>query len=178
MKVKFSTKELVRAGLFLALALLMPFVTAQIPEIGSAMLPMHIPVLLCGFVCSPLAVLVVGAAAPLLRNLMFGMPPLFPTAIAMAFELATYGFLAAVAYRRLKKTPYRPVLSLLISMVGGRIVWGVVSLVLYTAAGMEFTWQVFAAGAVLNAIPGIVIQIILIPIVIAALERAGFIGKD
>ena len=84
-------KQLVLASMFLALALALPFLTGQIPQIGSMLCPMHIPVLLCGFFCGWPWGAAVGAVAPLLRSLIFGMPPMFPTALCMAFELATYG---------------------------------------------------------------------------------------
>ena len=86
-----NTKKLVYSALFLALALVLPFLTGQIQTFGQMLAPMHLPVLLCGFVCGPVWGLAVGAVAPLLRSLLFGMPPMFPTAVAMAFELAAYG---------------------------------------------------------------------------------------
>lgn len=89
-----STRDLVLAAFFLALGLLMPFLTAQIPSLGARLLPMHIPVLICGFVLGGPMGLIVGFITPLLRSLLIGMPPMFPTAVAMAFELAAYGLLA------------------------------------------------------------------------------------
>jgi thiamine transporter ThiT len=80
--------------MFVALGLILPFFTGQIPKVGSMMLPMHIPVLLCGLICGWKYGLMAGAVLPLLRSALFGMPPLFPTAAAMAFELAAYGFLS------------------------------------------------------------------------------------
>lgn len=46
-------RNLVYAGAALALCLVLPFLTGQIPQIGSALCPMHIPVLLAGFLCGP-----------------------------------------------------------------------------------------------------------------------------
>ena len=83
MKKRVSVIELVLGALFLALALVLPFLTGQIPEIGSMLCPMHLPVLICGFVCGWPWGLAVGFIAPLLRSLTLGMPPLFPTAICM-----------------------------------------------------------------------------------------------
>ena len=94
-----NTKKLVYSALFLALALVLPFLTGQIQTFGQMLAPMHLPVLLCGFVCGPVWGLAVGAVAPLLRSLLFSMPPMFPTAVAMAFELAAYGLFTGLFYR-------------------------------------------------------------------------------
>ena len=164
--------KLTYAGLCLALCLVLPFLTGQIPQIGSKLLPMHIPVLLCGFLCGPVWGLGVGAVAPLLRSLIFGMPPLFPTATAMAFELAAYGLLSGLFYKLLpKRTPYL-YLALILTMIGGRLVWGLAMTVLMQVAGKGFTLAAFWAGAFANAWPGIVLQLVLIPPVVAALKKA------
>ena len=159
--------------MFLALGLVLPFFTGQIREIGNKLLPMHIPVLLCGFLCGPQYGLLVGFITPLLRSLLFSMPPL-PRAIGMAFELATYGAVTGLLYRKLPKYKARIYISLLIAMVAGRLVWGIVSILIYGIEGSAFTWQMFAGGAFLNAIPGIVVQIILIPVLMLALEKARY----
>ena len=167
-----STLNMVLAAMFLALGIVMPFITGQIPEIGSMLLPMHLPVLICGFVCGWKYGLVVGFVVPLLRSVMFGMPPLMPTATCMAFELATYGLCTGLLYQRLPKNNVSIYVSLFGAMAVGRLVWGVVSLILYGVIGKAFTVQVFLAGAFLNAVPGIIMQIVLIPIIIMALKRA------
>lgn len=168
-----QTKKLILSAMFLALGLVLPFFTGQIREIGNKLLPMHIPVLLCGFVCGPQYGLLVGFITPLLRSLLFSMPPL-PRAIGMAFELATYGAVTGLLYQKLPKSKARIYISLLIAMVAGRLVWGIVSILIYGIEGSAFTWQMFAGGAFLNAIPGIVVQIILIPVLMLALEKAGY----
>lgn len=170
-----TTRKLVLAGLFIAIGLVLPFITGQIPEIGKQLLPMHIPVLIAGFVIGWKYGLAVGFILPILRSLLFSMPPMFPTAIAMSFELATYGCLTGLLYDRLpKKTPYIYI-TLILSMLGGRVVWGIVSLILYGISGTGFGWEAFMAGAFMNALPGIIIQIIIIPIIIIALERSSLI---
>ena len=164
--------KLTYAGLCLALCMVLPLLTGQIPQIGSKLLPMHIPVLLCGFLCGPLWGLGVGLAAPILRSLVFGMPPLFPTAAAMAFELAAYGLLSGLFYRLLpQKTPYLYV-SLILAMIGGRLVWGLAMTILMGLSGKGFSLAAFWTGAFANAWPGIVLQLILIPPVVAALKKA------
>ena len=108
--------KMVLAAMFLALAMVLPFLTGQIPQIGSALCPMHIPVLLCGFFCGPWYALAVGFIAPLLRFLIFGMPPIMPTGIAMCFELATYGFMVGFLYKKLPKKKVIPIYILCFSL--------------------------------------------------------------
>ncbi len=171
MKKDNPLQKMVLAALFLALAFVLPFLTGQIPQIGSALCPMHIPVLLCGFLCGWPWGLAVGLIAPFLRSLTLGMPPLFPTAVCMAFELATYGATAGLCRRILPKNVPFVYLSLLISMLSGRLIWGVAMFVCMSSSGGTFGLAAFVAGAFTNAIPGIIIQIILIPILVLALEK-------
>ena len=164
------------SALFLALALVLPFLTGQIGQLGSMLLPMHIPVLLCGFVCGWQSGLIVGLIAPLLRSVLFGMPPLMPTAVAMAFELATYGAVAGLLYALLAQRPLRIWLALVASLIAGRMVWGLVSFALYGLfLAKAFTPEMFVGGAFLNAWPGIVAQLVLVPLIVLALERAKLI---
>lgn len=157
--------------MFLALAYVLPFFTGQIPEIGNMLCPMHLPVLICGFVCGSPWGLLVGITAPLLRSLTIGMPTLFPRAIAMAFELAAYGFASGFLYKLLpRKKPYiYP--SLIIAMVFGRLVWGFVQLLLVGFNTAEFGLAFFWTESVVNAIPGIIVQIILIPPIVMLFEK-------
>ena len=168
-----TLKKLVFAALCLALCMVLPLLTGQIPQIGKALSPMHIPVLLCGFLCGWPWGLAVGTIAPVLRSALFGMPALYPDAVCMAFELAAYGAVSGMLYRILPRKPWSVYVALLAAMIAGRIVWGVVKWVLLGLAGSAFTMEMFLAGALLNAIPGIVLHIVLIPIVVLALEKAG-----
>ena len=169
---KTNVKTLVLAALFLALALVLPFLTGQIPEIGSMLCPMHIPVLLCGFICGWPWGLVVGFVAPLLRSLTLGMPPLFPKAFCMAFELAAYGLVSGLMHKLLpRKKPYI-YCSLIIAMVVGRIMWGAAMFVCTGINGGSFTFATFLAGAITNAIPGIIVQLVLIPILVMFFENS------
>ena len=169
--MKLNVKKLVLSGLFLALALVLPFFTGQIPQIGSALSPMHIPVLLAGFLCGPWWAMAVGFAAPMLRHVWMGMPPLI-TAIAMSFELAGYGLFSGLLYRLLPKKTVNIYVSLIGAMILGRIIWGIAMVVISGVTGSAFTWSAFMAGALLNAIPGIILHIVLIPILVMALKRA------
>ncbi len=169
--------KLVLSAFFLALAFVMPFITGQVPEIGSMLCPMHIPVLLCGFLCGKQWGLSVGVIAPLLRSLTLSMPPMFPTAICMAFELAVYGFVSGLMHEILpKKKPYI-YCSLLIAMIAGRAVWGVAMMIFMGINGGMFTFSAFLAGAFTNAIPGIIAQIILVPHIVMLLESPKIFKK-
>lgn len=174
-----NLKQLVLAALFLALGIVLPFLTGQIPEIGSMLLPMHIPVLLCGFVCGWPYGLLVGFITPLLRSLLFGMPPMFPKAVSMAFELAGYGCFAGLLFRLLplKNIP-RIYASLIGAMIGGRIIYGLVCIPLMGIAGNPYSFEIFFASTVTEALPGIILQLILIPLVLLALQKAHLIDRD
>lgn len=170
MKKNNSLLRLVFSALFLALAFVMPFLTGQIPEIGSMLCPMHIPVLLCGFICGWPWGLTVGFVAPLLRTMILGMPPLFPKAICMAFELAAYGAVSGLLHKKLPRKKLYIYCSLLVAMVVGRVVWGIAMLTCMGVNGGAFTFAAFIAGAFTNAVPGIIVQIIVIPLLVMVLE--------
>ena len=166
-------RKMTYAAILLALAILMPRVAGLIPDIGKTLNLMHIPVLLCGFLCGWPWGLAVGFIAPLLRSVLFGMPPMFPGAVAMAFELAVYGGVAGFLYRKFPKTIPGIYASLLIAMIAGRVVWGIVRLILAGVTGKEFLFFASVADAFVTAIPGIIIQLVLIPVIVYALEKAG-----
>ena len=167
-----TVRQLVPAALFLALAFVLPLLTGQVPKVGNMLCPMHFPVLLAGFVLGGPWGLALGFAAPLLRSVLFGMPPMYPIAIAMAFELATYGAVAGFMYRKVQHTLPMIYAALVTSMVAGRLVWGAVRFVLAGLSGSSFPFSAFLSGAVLTAVPGIVAQLILIPLIVAALQKA------
>lgn len=175
-KTKTNLKNMTLAALFLALGLVLPFFTGQVPQIGSMLLPMHIPVFLCGLVCGWQYGAVVGFVLPLLRSALFGMPVFFPGATGMAFELMTYGLVAGLLYGLSKWQCVRALYRCLIAaMVAGRLVWGAVQVVQLGLSGSAFTWQAFLAGALLNAIPGILVQLVFIPAIMVALNRTGLV---
>ena len=170
MKQREKLLKMVMAALFLALAYVLPFLTGQIPEIGSMLCPLHIPVLLCGFFCGWPWGLGVGLVAPIFRSLTLGMPPLFPTAACMALELAAYGAVAGLLHRILPKKKPFIYLSLLVAMVAGRLVWGGAMFVALGASGGSFTFAAFLAGAITNAVPGIIVQLVLVPVLVMVLD--------
>ena len=171
-----NTRKLTISAMLFALALVLPFLTGQIPQIGSMLLPMHIPVFLCGLICGGKYGALVGLLVPVVRSFLFGMPPIYPTAAAMAFELATYGAVAGFVYFRAgwfcMKSLYK---AMLMAMVAGRVVWAVAMMVLMGINGGAFTFEMFMAGALLNAIPGIAVQLVLIPGIMVALGKTKMI---
>lgn len=170
---KLRVRQMTFAALYLALALVLPFLTGQIPQIGSMLCPMHIPALLCGFVCGWPWGLAVGFISPLLRAVLFGMPVLFPTALAMAIEMGVYGTAAGLLYRWMPRFTGRLYVILLAAMVLGRLAWGGAQWMLMGLTGGSFSLELFLTGAVTTALLGIILQLILIPPVVALMAQSG-----
>lgn len=166
------------SALFLAIAYVLPFLTGQIPKVSSMLCPLHIPVILCGFVCGWSWGAAVGFLSVLLRSVTLGMPVLFPTAVCMAFELATYGFVSGVMYKFLPRKKLSIYVSLFTAMILGRLVWGAAMLVCMGVKGSAFTFAAFIAGAFTNAIPGIIIQVFLIPLLVMVIEKCKVKSKN
>ena len=171
---KTNTKNLTLSAMFVAIGLVLPFLTGQIPQVGNMLLPMHIPVFLCGLICGWRYGAVVGFTLPLMRYAIFGMPILFPIGISMSFELAAYGLVVGLWYG---KSRWKCIISLYRAMVAamliGRVVWGISQII--GMSGNVFTWKMFFAGAFFNAVPGILVQLILIPVIMLALNRTGLV---
>lgn len=169
---KYRLRKLILAALFLALGTVLPTLTGQIKEIGDSLLPMHFPVLLCGLLCGAPYGLTVGLFMPFVRSLTFGMPPLYPNAVWMALELATYGLVIGFLYARAKKkTTLRLYFCLVCSMLLGRIVWGISKAALLGIADKTFTVKAFIAGGFIDALPGIVLQLVLIPLMMKIIDK-------
>ena len=167
-----QTKSLVVAALFLALGVVLPSLLGNIKEIGDSLLPMHLVVMLCGIICGWKYGLCIGALLPFLRAAFFGMPPIYPNAVWMALELATYGFVIGFLYARGKV--YRRgylFFCLVSSMLLGRVVWGIAKAVLLGVGGKPFGLQAFWVGGFIDAIPGLLLQFILIPLIVEVLEN-------
>ena len=170
--MKNNVKKLTLSAMFLALAFIMPFLTGQIQQIGAMLCPMHIPVLLCGYFCGGPWGIAVGAIAPVLRSFMLSMPPMFPKAICMAFELATYGGVAGLMYEKLPKNKVSVYVSLFIAMIMGRVVWGLAMFACMGFDASKFGMAAFISGAITTAIPGIILQIVCVPILVITLKRS------
>lgn len=168
-----NVKKLAVTAMLFAVGMVLPFFIGQIPAIGKMLLPMHIPVLLCGFIVGWQYGALIGFLLPIVRGLVFGMPPMYPNAVAMAFEMAAYGFVSGYLYSHARWQCTKMLYILLVTaMLAGRIVWAFAEVILLGIGGNIFTWKMFAAGAFLNTIPGIIVQLTLIPLIMVALRRA------
>ena len=167
---KTSTQKTVLAGLFTALGLILPIAFHTFSISGSIFLPMHIPVLLTGLVCGWNYGLIAGIIVPILSSIMTGMPPIYPVAIAMAFELATYGTVIGLVS---KKT--NAFISLVVAMLSGRAVLGIANVVLLGMTGKNYALSMFISGAFVTALPGIIIQLILVPSIYGLLQKSKYL---
>lgn len=168
---KNSTKKMVISAIFIAIGIILPFFTGQIKEIGDSLLPMHFPVMICGLILGGGWGLAVGAILPFLRASIAGMPPIYPNAVWMSLELATYGLVVGVLYFKFfKKQLWWLYSSMLISMISGRVVWGVAKTILLGLNNKPFTFEAFITGGFIDALPGIVLQLIIIPIVVTKIH--------
>ena len=142
-----SLRNLLLAAMFLAIGLVLPFFTGQIKEIGNMLLPMHLPVFLCALICGWQYGTAVGFIMPILRFALFFMPRM-PGALAMAFEMATYAFVAGFLYSRARwqctRMLYR---CLIVAMIAGRMVWAAAMIVLLGFSGGAFTCLLYTSDA-------------------------------
>ena len=168
-----QTVKLTISGACVALGVVLPIAFHSIPNAGSIFLPMHIPVLLCGLLCGPLYGLLCGILAPLISSFVTGMPPM-AILPGMTAELAVYGLISGLLIQKLPvKKPLASIyLSLIAAMVSGRIVSGLLNGLIFRAG--QYSLQVWVTGSLITALPGIVIQLILIPVMVVALQKAGF----
>ena len=163
-----KTKRLTYAGLFLAISILLPLIFHLTGIPGQVFLPMHIPVLLCGFICGKKYGLIIGAVAPLINTLLIGMPVLYPIGISMVFELAGYGFFAGLLY---EKTG-RILPSLLLSRVIGRILRIAATFIISVPFGGKFIFAGLLGALFVPSIWGILIQLGLIPLLMKAFNQS------
>lgn len=170
-----TLNKLIISAMFLAIGMVLPSITMQIREIGNMLLPMHIPVMLCGVICGPLYGGAIGVILPIFRSLIFSQPNMYPNAVAMSVELCVYGVVIGLMYILTKRIRGGIFISLITSMLVGRIIWGLISPVLYYLNGSVFTLEIFIIRAFVEALPGIIVQLILIPTIILSLKKAKLI---
>lgn len=165
-------KKLTVAALCLALCLVLPFLTANSIALGNMLSLMHIPVLLCGLTCSWPLGLLIGFLAPLLRCFLLGAPPVM-IAVPMAFELAVYGLITGLLYPRVKGKKAGIYLALIPALVTGRIMAAAVKFSMLGLGYLQsFTLGQFVQAYLVIQWPGILLQLVLIPLVVFALQKA------
>lgn len=166
-----KTKRLVLAGLFTALGVVLPLAFHAVPNAGNILLPMHIPVLLCGLVCGWYYGLACGILVPILSHLFTGMPPMAYLP-AMVCELAIYGLLAGLIFWLVHtgKLVLDLYIGLVGAMIGGRIIYGVVNALIFSAG--SYSLSAWATASFVTALPGIIIQLVLLPAIVLALSKA------
>jgi len=164
-KARFAS----HTALYLALSVLLPIAFHAFGMGGRIFLPMHIPVLLAGFLVSAECGLIVGILAPALSHVLTGMPPTYAVPL-MSMELPLYGFVAGMAYRKLKLNVY---ISLIAAMLVGRLMFGFGLFLLGMFVEMPYTAAVFfsAGGPIVTGLPGIAVQIVIVPVIVAAVAR-------
>ena len=166
-----QTRNLVVAALCVALGVVLPQAFHSIPNAGSILLPMHIPVLLCGLTCGWPYGLCCGILTPITSSLITGMPgPAYLP--AMVCELAAYGLISGLTARfiRTGKRPLDLYIQLIAAMLLGRVVYGAVNALVFKAG--SYSMEIFITAAFVTALPGIVIQLVFLPAVILILEKA------
>lgn len=167
--------NLTLSAMFISIGLVLPFLFGHIKVIGKALLPMHIPVILCGFVCGAPYGAVIGAVLPVLRSVLFGAPVMYPSAVAMTAELAVYGLLSGLMFSLFKKKNLLFIyISLIIALFSGRIVWGLMQMLLLGLTGSTFTLKMFIAGAFTDSFAGIILQFLIIPPLVILLRKVLF----
>lgn len=173
-------KRIVIAGLLLAIGVIVPYIFHMSSISGTVFLPMHIPVLLGGFLLPPHLALMLGMLTPLINSLVTGMPPLFPIAIIMIVELGFYGLIASLLYRKLGVPS---IVSLIISMLVGRVMAGVVvfMLAIFFSGNLAPVFLdpiTFIVGSATTGLPGIIIQLVLVPTLVYSIMRYTTIDLD
>lgn len=167
--------KLLIIALLIALGMVLPFLTGQIPAIGQAISPLHIPAFIAGLTCGWGWGLVLGVVLPILRSFVFGMPPLVAVAIPMAFELAAYAAVCGLVYpamRKHMKALPAMLIALVIAMVAGRLVGGAAKALVMGITGGSFTFAMFVSSYFITTLTGAAIHLVVVPAIVLALEKA------
>lgn len=165
-----KSKKIVLSGLFIAFGIILPMVFHTISLGGQIFLPMHIPVLIAGFLLGPVCG---GIVTPILSGIMTGMPPIIPVMPIMAFELFAYGIITGFLFNKTKKI----YISLIGAMIGGRLFAVLGAYLVSLTIAPQVNPMLFVFGNIAQAIPGMLIQIIFIPIIVKFMIKNPEISK-
>lgn len=169
-----KTKKLTISAMFVALCVILPMAFHSVANAGQILLPMHIPVLLCGMICGWPYGLACGLLGPLLSSLSTGMPPM-AILPSMLCELAAYGFVSGILSQKIKtgKKLLDIYLPLICAMAAGRLLYGVLNALILRAG--SYTLSLWLTAAFVTSLPGILIQLILLPALVYLLRKARLI---
>ena len=168
-----TVRRITYCAVLIAMGIVLPFLTGQIPEVGSALSPLHIPALLAGFTVGPVWGAVCAVVIPVLRSAIFNMPPMFPMAVTMAFEMAAYALVGGILNRALPKKAGYLYLSQITAMLTGRIVYGILfALFTLNNPSIHYTFTAFILGCFADALPGIILHLVIVPPIVIALRKA------
>ena len=177
MKNTLVLKRSAVTAISIALCIVLPFAFHMIPQGGKIFLPMHIPVLLCGLICGAPYGFLCGLIAPVLSSLLTGMPPagILPS---MTVELACYGLIAGIMIHvvKTKKRFFNLYVSLIVAMLAGRILNGLVNAFLFSVG--SYSIKMWLTASFVTSLPGIVIQLAVIPVIVFALEKAKLLPEQ
>lgn len=171
MKEKKKIKSLTLIAICIALCVVLPLAFHMIPNGGNVFLPMHIPVLLCGLTCGYIAGGICGLVGPLLSCLLTGMPTLAFLPFMMV-ECAVYGLVSGLMLKNHKDSKGSVYLALVVAMISGRAVSGIVKAIVY---GSSYSLNAWLTASFVTALPGIIIQLVLVPTIIFLLRKANII---
>ncbi|MFH0931099.1 MAG: ECF transporter S component [Candidatus Zixiibacteriota bacterium] len=168
--MKLTGKQISLSALFISLGIVLPFIFHQFGLAGRIFLPMHFPVFFAGILVGPLSGAIVGFLSPVLSFLLTGMPPPYAVPL-MALELPVYGVSIGLFYRRLKI----PILiSLILSMIAGRIAFALGIFVIGAFVNLPISFISFLEASFITGLPGILLQLILIPVLNFRLRKILF----
>lgn len=170
-KTRGMTKDLTFTCVLIAIGIILPSIFHMFHLGGPIFLPMHIPVIMCGFLVGRKYGLMCGIIVPLLSSVLTGMPPLFPIAITMSLELGTYGYVSGLLSNKVN-----PYIALIGAQIIGRIVGAMSNFIILGLAAKPFVLSTYLTGVFVTALPGILLQLLLIPAGMMLLKKAG-VGK-
>ena len=171
-----NNHKLTFASISLACCFLLPMLTDHNPQAAMMLCLMHFPVMVCGMMCGAPWGVAVGVTAPVLRSLMFGMPAMYPEAVAMCFEMGVYGLVCGLEANDPRKSPGNVFLDLILAMVAGRVAWGAAMVFFSLISAVPFSLEAYKE-AVLNTWPGVILQLMSLPPLIVFLQIAFYPHK-
>jgi hypothetical protein len=169
-----KVKQSIITAVCIALCVVLPLAFHSIPQSGVIYCPMHIPVLICGLVCEWQFGLICGIIGPVISSIVTGMPSIVDMP-SMMIELVIYGVVCALIMKvvHTKKLYLDLYISLITAMLLGRVTAGVVKALIFARGSMTIT--TWATTYFVTCLPGIIIQLILIPAIYFALQKANLI---